>query len=107
MNKSSHKVWRGVLLTWLLLMALLLASAGSAYLPLGGFNAVLGLGIAAVKTGLVAWRFMRLREAVALIRATALLGLWTLGLLAVLSGVDFSTRAEAPAPVQPPQQLAP
>ena len=66
-----------------------------------------GLAIAALKAAIVAWLFMRLREAGLLLRTAALAGLavWTIQL--VLTGVDYETRAQTPAAVQRPQQLLP
>ena len=61
MNDSGHaRPVRRLLLAWAALVALMLASLGSAYLPLGAGNLVAGVVIAAVKTGIVAWVFMRL-----------------------------------------------
>ena len=98
---------RGLTVTWLSLLVLMLASLGSAYLRLGVGNVVTGLVIAAVKTALVAWVFMHLRRASAMIRIAAAVGLATLLLLMALSQVDFGTRAKAPAAWQSPQQIAP
>ncbi len=98
---------RRVLLAWAALIALLLASLGSAFVPLGAGNAPLGLGIAVAKTAIVGWLFMRLRRAGALIRVVAACGLATLALLAALSGVDYATRVDEPAPMQTPLQLPP
>ncbi len=91
--------------TWLALLALMLLSLGSAYLRLGAFNMPAGLVIAAIKAALVAWLFMRLREAGRLVRLAALAGLaiWVIQL--ALTGVDYETRVQTPAAVQRPQQL--
>ena len=94
-------------LTWLMLLALMLASLGSAYLRLGPGNMVAGLAIAATKAALVAWLFMRLREAGALIRLAAVVGLGVWLILVALSGVDYQTRSRTPAAVERPQQLLP
>ena len=76
-----------------------------AYLKLGPWNMVAGLVIAAVKSAIVAWLFMRLREAGPLIRLVAIVGLGVWLILLVLSGVDYETRHVAPAAVQQPRQL--
>jgi caa(3)-type oxidase subunit IV len=102
-----HAVPLGIGLTWGLLLALMLTSLGSAYLRLGVFNMVTGLVIAAIKAALVLWLFMRLREAPALIRLVAAIGIALWGVLVVLSGVDYATRIETPAEVQRPLQLVP
>ena len=94
-------------LAWLALLVLMLASLGSAYLKLGAWNMVGGPRDRGVKAAIVAWLFMRLREAGLLLRTAALAGLavWTIQL--VLTGVDYETRAQTPAAVQRPQQLLP
>ena len=94
-------------LAWLALLALMLASLGSAYLRLGPWNMVAGLTIAAIKAALVAWLFMRLREAGPLTRLVAVVGLGVWLILVALSGVDYQTRSKTPADVQRPQQLLP
>ena len=98
---------RTTLVTWVALLALMLASLGSAYLRLGAWNMVSGLAIATIKGTLVAWLFMRLREAGALIRLVAVVGLGVWFILVALSGVDYETRSRTPAAVQRPQQLLP
>jgi cytochrome c oxidase subunit IV len=94
-------------IVWLALLALMLASLGSAYLKLGPWNMVAGLAIAAIKAALVAWLFMRLREAGPLIRLVAVVGLGVWLILIVLSGVDYETRSRTAAAIQRPQQLLP
>jgi cytochrome c oxidase subunit IV len=90
---------------WVALLALMLTSLGSAYLPLGPWNLVVGLAIAAIKSSIVLWLFMGLARAPATLRLAAGLGLATLALLFSLSGVDYATRDVHPAPMQRPQQL--
>lgn len=90
---------------WAALLALMLTSLGSAYLPLGPWNLVAGLAIATLKSGIVLWLFMGLVRAPATLRLAAGLGFATLGLLFALSSVDFATREPHPAPLQQPQQL--
>ena len=102
-----HRHGREIVFTWVLLLALMLASLGSAYLRLGVFNMVAGLVIAAIKAGLVLWIFMRLCSASAAIRLVAATGLAVFAILVVLSGVDYATRVETPAPVQRPLQRVP
>ncbi|TFY97207.1 cytochrome C oxidase subunit IV family protein [Ramlibacter humi] len=92
---------------WVALLALMLTSLGSAYLPLGRGNLVAGLAIATTKSLIVLWLFMDLRRAPPTLRLTAALGFAALALLFTLSGVDFATRDMHPAAMQQPQQLAP
>jgi cytochrome c oxidase subunit 4 len=98
---------RTLVLAWLALLALMLSSLGSAYLQLGIVNSFAGLAIAAVKSAIVLWIFMGLRQASGLLRLVALVGFGAFGLLLILSGVDYLTRPAAPAPVERAQQLRP
>jgi len=77
---------------WLGLMVLLALTLGSSYIRLGGFNTAVNFVIAAMKAGLVAYYFMRLRSGDALVRIAAAIGvLWALTLTA-LTLVDVLTR---------------
>jgi len=104
MSPLRRRAWR-LVLTWLALIALMLTSLGSAYVPLGTGNLVAGVAIAAVKSLLVLCVFMGLVRATARTRIVAAIGFATLGLLVALSGVDFATRVHEPAAFQQPQQL--
>ena len=98
---------RALGLAWIALIVLMLASLGSAYLRLGAFNAIAGPLIAAIKTGIVAWLFMRLRSAGPLLRLAALTGLAVFAIQLTLTGVDYATRVRTPTDVQRPRQLLP
>jgi cytochrome c oxidase subunit 4 len=101
------KSMRPLILTWLALLVLLLATAGAALLPLGWLNTFISLAIALVKALLVAMVFMRLRRAPALLRIAAVTGAAALVLLFALSTADYATRPELPAPWQQPATVAP
>jgi cytochrome c oxidase subunit IV len=88
------------------LLLLLAASAGSAYLPLGLWNSIANLSIATLKALLVAVFFMHLRDSSALVRLTAGVALFMLAILFGLSATDYRTRADDPAPWQMPRQLS-
>jgi cytochrome c oxidase subunit 4 len=92
---------------WLALLALMLTSLGSSYVPLGVGNAVTGIVIAIVKSTIVVWLFMRFPAASTTVRIVAATGLATWLLLMTLSGVDYATRSAPPVPMQQPQQLQP
>ncbi|NML17902.1 cytochrome C oxidase subunit IV family protein [Azohydromonas caseinilytica] len=98
---------RRIGLAWAALLALLLLSLGSAYVPLGRLNLVIGLVIAALKSALVLGLFMGLGRSAALARVAAAVAAGTLALLLGLSSVDFATRVTEPAAMQQPQQLRP
>jgi cytochrome c oxidase subunit 4 len=99
------RVFRATAAAWVALLGLMLLSLGSAYLKLGAWNMGAGLVIAAIKSAIVVWLFMRLRSSGPLIRLAAVAGLGVLGILFGLSGVDYVTRAQTPSAVQRPQQL--
>ena len=92
---------------WVALLALMLTSLGSAYLPLGRWNLVICVAIAALKSSIVLWLFMGLVRAPATLRLAAGLGFAMLALLFALSGLDSATRDVHPAPMQQPRQLQP
>jgi cytochrome c oxidase subunit 4 len=94
-----------IIIAWAALLALMLTSLASAYVPLGPWNLVAGVGIAAVKASIVLFVFMGLSRAPAVLRLCAALGFATLALLFALSGVDYATRTTHTASVQQPQQL--
>jgi len=96
-----------LLFAWLALLLLMLASLGSAYLPLGQANAWIGAGIAVVKSAIVVSLFMGLWRAGALLRIVAAVALGTWCILLALGGLDALERPRQPADVQAPQQVAP
>jgi cytochrome c oxidase subunit 4 len=77
---------------WVALIGLLLATLGSAYLPLGAANTVVNLAIAAVKALLVAIFFMHLRSASYMLRIAAAAGIFWLAILIGLTLTDFAVR---------------
>ena len=91
-NTSAWSLWRRNLLIWAALLVLLGLTFALAYVPLGPFNAVTALGIAAIKAGLVALLFMGLRRSGSLIRLAAAAGLFWLIILFALTLSDFLTR---------------
>lgn len=91
---------------WIALLVLLALTAGSAWLPLGPWNSVANLLIAVAKVLLVLLFFMRLASAAPVLRMVAITAVSILGLLLLLSGVDFFTRRiyRAPWDTPPPGQ---
>jgi cytochrome c oxidase subunit 4 len=88
-------------LTWIALLALLVATFGLAHVSLGPWNPVASLAIAAVKALLVACIFMRLWRAPALVVIFATVALVVLAILVGLSFTDYATRVISPAPWMP------
>lgn len=96
--RSVGAIWRNILPTWAGLMALLAATVATAYLPLGGGNLVLSLGIAVAKAALVAVIFMQLRRPNPLLRLAAAAALVFLTFLFSLIYADVLTRAPSTQP---------
>jgi cytochrome c oxidase subunit 4 len=85
-----------LLLAWLALLGLLGFTVFVAYQPLGTFNTVLALTIAATKATIIATVFMELRRGSALTIAFAGAGFFWLGILLWLALADFATRPNVP-----------
>ena len=77
---------------WIVLLALLGLSVGSAYLPLGGFHALANFGIAAIQAAIVFAVFMRLKNPPAIKWIFACAGFFWLFFLFSLGVIDFLTR---------------
>ncbi|MDY7510023.1 MULTISPECIES: cytochrome C oxidase subunit IV family protein [Ralstonia] len=75
---------------WVLLMALLAATAASTFLPLGIWNSVINMLIATAKALLIAKVYMQLRGV--LLSVTAAAPLFLLAVLIALSTSDYGTR---------------
>jgi cytochrome c oxidase subunit 4 len=88
MNAETYAIWRKNGLVWLALLILLGLTFGAAHLPLGGFNVVAGLGIAAIKVALVVVIFMGLGRSAPLIRLAAGAGVFWISILFVLTLTD-------------------
>jgi len=95
MNEPSREqpdLWRGPVLTWVVLVFLAAISFGSAYLPLGAGNLTVNLVIAAVMAIVLAVFLMDLRNAKTLIRIVAVTGLfWTIFMF-TLTFSDYLSR---------------
>jgi cytochrome c oxidase subunit 4 len=75
------------------LMVLLALTAGSHAFPLGSWNAVINLGIAAAKTVLIALFFMNLRHETTLVRILSGVGIFWLSILFTLTLADYLHRS--------------
>jgi cytochrome c oxidase subunit 4 len=89
-------------LTWVALMALLIATFVLAHFRLGMWNPVAALAIAAAKAVLVALFFMHLKRSSALVVLFALVALFALAILFGLGSTDYATRTIHPAPWMAP-----
>ncbi|MGE5470518.1 MAG: cytochrome C oxidase subunit IV family protein [Bacteroidota bacterium] len=107
MKALKRKPYRRNGAVWLALMVLLAATAGSALIPLGVWNSIANLVIAAAKALLVAVFFMHLKEAGVLVRLVAFIALFMLVLLFSLASTDYLTRQIFAAPWQDTHDLHP
>ncbi|HVZ53661.1 MAG TPA: cytochrome C oxidase subunit IV family protein [Pseudolabrys sp.] len=89
---SALHIWIVPGAVWLALLLLLALTVGSAYVPLGIFNSILNLTIAAIKVLLVLLFFMKLRSSSPLLRLAAMAGLFWLAFMFVLTAGDYLTR---------------
>jgi cytochrome c oxidase subunit 4 len=83
---------RALLAAWLALLMLLALTVTLSYVPLGNFNSVVALTIAATKAAVVAAVFMELRRRGSRTYVFAGAGLFWLGILLWLGMMDFLTR---------------
>ncbi len=90
-------------LVWGALMAFLAATFASSYVPLGGWNSALNMAISVAKALLIALFFMELRNAGALLRIAAAIGLLWLAILFGLSWTDLGSRPHTGAPWTSPR----
>ena len=77
---------------YIALLALLASTIGAAYLPIGGWNNLVAVGIAAIKATLVILFFMNVRNSPNLTRIYVMVGFVWLSILIVLTLADYFTR---------------
>lgn len=92
MTDTVFAIWRRNILVWLALLVLLGLTFGAAHIPLGSFNVVVGLLVAAIKAGLVVVVFMGLGRSAALMRLAIAAGLFWLAILFTLTLNDVLSR---------------
>jgi len=79
-------------LVWLVLLALLALTIGSAFLPLGWANTPLNLAISVTQAALVMLFSMHLRSAHPLLRIIAVIGFFGIAIMISLSLFDVLAR---------------
>jgi cytochrome c oxidase subunit 4 len=79
-------------LTWLVLMALLAATIGASYLPIGAWRQVINLVIAGAKAAFILWIFMKLRVEAMLVRLAFTASGVLLLVLATMLTADYHLR---------------
>jgi len=92
MTSQVGRIWRRNLLVWAALLALLGLTFALAHVPIGPFNAAVGMAISALKAALVLLIFMGLRRSPAIMRLAAGAGLFWLAILFTLSFSDVLSR---------------
>jgi cytochrome c oxidase subunit 4 len=78
--------------TWIALLGLLALTCASSFVPMGRFNLIANVAIAAVKALLVVIFFMRVLKGGPVVRLIAVAGIVWLSLLVILSMNDFALR---------------
>ncbi len=91
-NGGVRYVWLYPACGWLGLLALLGATIGAAYAPLGRLSVALNLLIAGLCVGLIAILFMNLARSSALVRVAAAAGIFWLLFLFIMTAGDYLTR---------------
>ncbi|EJW12524.1 Caa(3)-type oxidase, subunit IV [Rhodovulum sp. PH10] len=85
-------LWRRNLAVWAALQALLVTSLVTAYVPLGAFNTVIGIGVAVAKATVVGLFFMELLRSRTLMRLAAVAGIAFVLVMFTLTLADVLTR---------------
>jgi len=83
------------LIVWVALMALLAATIGATFVPLGPWRLAISLTIALAKAALVGGVFMELSKAPQMTRVVALATFAILTVLILMSGIDAAVRVDA------------
>ena len=83
---------RRLVLVWAGLLALLAATLGAAFLPLGAIKPWIGYAIAAGKAALVLWFFMGMRGEGGLARLASVVAFAWLAIMLTLASADYLTR---------------
>ncbi len=91
-QESAIRLWLKPALVWFALMVLLATTVGSAYVPLGIFNGIINMTVAAAKVALVMLFFMKVASSSPLLRLTSVAGLFWLILMFSLTAGDYFTR---------------
>ncbi len=91
---------------WLLLLLLLGATAGAAFIDLQGKGAVLHLGVAGLQVLLIWLLFMDLRRSSGVVRLCAVTGLLWLAFMFTLTFSDYFTRGWNKASTRYPEKTA-
>ncbi len=90
--RLDHRIWLRPVLAWLALLALLCATLGTSFIPLGGLNLPISLCIAGLKATVIGLVFMRLVESSSLQRLAAATGPIWIFIMFILMASDYLTR---------------
>jgi cytochrome c oxidase subunit IV len=92
MKRFSIASTRTYLISWCVLLALLLLTLGSAFVPLGWLNTAINLTISVTQAAIVLLFSMHLRSAHPTLRIVATIGFFGISILIALSLSDVLTR---------------
>ena len=87
---------RSLIVVYIILMVLLFATVGAAFIHLGPFNIVLAMLIALTKAALVVWIFMHVKHGGKLVWIFATAAFVWLGIMVILTFADYMTRSRLP-----------
>ena len=81
------------LLVYVVLIGCVLLSVGSSYIPMGAANGAIVLFLALVQALLTLWFFMEVRSSSRVMKLAIFAGVFTLGVLFVMTMSDYVSRA--------------
>jgi cytochrome c oxidase subunit 4 len=93
LDRETVKIWVIPFAVWIALLVLLAITVATAYVPLGAFNTILNMGIAAAKVALIVLFFMKILASRPLIQLASVVGLFWLILMFALTAGDYLTRS--------------
>jgi cytochrome c oxidase subunit IV len=92
MTQTIAHVWLKPAVGWFALLAMLTATIGVAYAPLGGLSILLNLLIAGLCVGLIGIIFMNLAESSVLVRLASGAGIFWLLFMFIMTAGDYLSR---------------
>ena len=96
LDRETIKIWVIPFAVWIALLVLLAITVATAYVPMGPFNTILNMGIAAAKVILIVLFFMKILASRPLIRLACTVGVFWMILMFTLTAGDYLTRSWQP-----------
>ena len=94
----THITRKTYLVVWLVLMVLLVVTAGADFVNLGPFNTVIAIGVGCAKAALIIMYFMHVRVSSRLTWLVAASGFVWLAIMFLFINGDYLTRGWLPIP---------